>query len=71
MIYTKEKPAAAYLTENEKEPTDFQFSILTFLPGHSITIEQNGYYFEQNEVTTNEYWTWERIADQVPYDYVP
>lgn len=71
VIYTKEKPATAYLSENEKEPTDFQFSILTFLPGHSITIEQNGYYFEQNELTTSEYWTWERIADQVPYDYVP
>lgn len=71
VIYTKEKPAAAYLNENEKEPTDFQFSILTFLPGHSITIEQNGYYFEQNDLTTSEYWTWERIADQVPYDYVP
>ncbi|MEO6669183.1 MAG: carboxypeptidase-like regulatory domain-containing protein [Ferruginibacter sp.] len=71
VLYTKEKPAAAYLTENEKEPTDFQFSILSFLPGHSITIEQNGYYFEQNEITTNEYWTWERVADLVPYDYVP
>ena len=71
VIYTKEKPAAAYLTENEKEPTDFQFSILTFLPGHSITIEQNGYYFEQNEITTSEYWTWERVADLVPYDYMP
>lgn len=71
VIYTKEKPAAAYLVENEKEPVDFQFSVLTFLPGHSITIEQNGYFFEQNDLTTNEYWTWERIADQVPYDYVP
>jgi hypothetical protein len=71
VIYTKEKPPAAYLSENEKGPTDFQFSILTFLPGHSITIEQNGYYFEQNELTTSEYWTWERIADQVPYDYAP
>lgn len=71
VIYTKEKPSVAYLNENEKEPADFQFSILAFLPGHSITIEQNGYFFEQNEVTTNEYWTWERIADQVPYDYIP
>ncbi len=71
IIYTKEKPASGYLAENEKEPKDFQFSILTFLPQHSITIEQNGYYFEQNEITTSEYWTWERIADQVPYDYVP
>lgn len=71
VIYTKEKPAAAFLAENEKDATDFQFSILNFLPNHPITIEQNGYYYEQNEVTTDEYWTWERVADQVPYDYQP
>ncbi len=71
VIYTKEKPASGYLAENEKAPKDFQFSVLTFLPKHAIIIEQNGYYYEQNEITTNEYWTWERIADQVPYDYVP
>lgn len=71
VLYIKEKPATAYLQENEKEPSEFQFSILNFLPGHSITIEQNGYFYEQHEITTNEYWTWERIADQVPYDYVP
>ncbi len=71
VIYTKEKPAAAYLAENEKESTDFQFSVLSFLPKHTITIEQNGYYYEQNELTTNEYWTWERVADLVPYDYNP
>lgn len=71
VIYTNEKPATAYLNENEKESSAFQFSILSFLPGHSIIIEQNGYYFEQNELTTSEYWTWERVADLVPYDYVP
>lgn len=71
VLYMNEKPAPAYFTDNEKGPVDFQFSVLSFLPHHSITIEQNGYFFEQNEITTNEYWTWERIADQVPYDYVP
>lgn len=71
VLYTREKPATAFLTENEKEATDFQFSVLNFQPKNSITIEQNGYYYEQNELTTDEYWTWERVADQVPYDYQP
>ncbi|MBS1742628.1 MAG: carboxypeptidase-like regulatory domain-containing protein [Bacteroidetes bacterium] len=71
VIYSKEKPAAAYLAENELEPVDFEFSILGFLAGHSITIEQNGYFFEQNDLSISEYWTWERMADQVPYDYAP
>ena len=71
VIYSNEKPPAAFFTENEKQPADFQFSVLTFLPMHSITIEQNGYFYEQNEITTNEYWTWERVGDLVPYDYNP
>lgn len=72
VIFTKEKPADAYfVSTGDKENTDFQFSVLSFLPQHSITIEQNGYFFEQNEVTTNEYWTWERVGDALPYDYVP
>ena len=70
VIYTREKPAVAYLKDNEKEPVNFQFSVLTFLPQHSITIETNGYFYEQNEITTNEYWTWERVADLLPYDYI-
>lgn len=71
VIFTKEKPAAGFLADNENEPKDFQFSMLNFLPGESIVIEQNGYYFEQNDISISEYWTWEKVADQLPYDYVP
>ncbi len=70
IIYTKEKPAAGYLEDNKSEATDFQFSILNFAAGMSIVIEQNGYYFEQNDVSISEYWTWEKMADQLPYNYV-
>lgn len=70
VIYTKETPVAGYIYENPDEPSQFQFSILSFTPGESIIIEQNGYYFEQNDLTIHEYWTWERMADQLPYDYV-
>ncbi len=71
VIYTKEKPSTAFLNENELEQKDFQFSILNFLPGESIIIEQNGYYFEQNDISISEYWIWEKVADQLPYNYVP
>lgn len=71
IIFSKEKPAEGYLKENIPESADFQFSILNFVPGVSITIEQNGYYFEQNDIDISEYWTWDKVADQLPYNYVP
>ncbi len=71
VFYTKETPAQGYLNENKNESPDFQFSILNFAPGVSIVIEQNGYYFEQNDIAISEYWTWDKVADQLPYDYIP
>lgn len=69
VIYLKEKPAEVYRTLNPDEPTDFQFSVLGFLPNESIEIEQNGYYYDQNDITINAYWTWDKVADLLPYDY--
>jgi len=71
VIFTKEKPAAGFLQDNNPDSKEFQFSILNFVPGESISIEQNGYYFEQNDISISEYWTWDKVADQLPYDYVP
>jgi hypothetical protein len=69
VIYRREKPATAFIAENPDEPKNFQFSILAFAPGKSLTIERNGYYFNQNEITIRAYWTWDKIADLLPYDY--
>ena len=71
VIYIKEKPSSEYLKSRENEPSGFQYSMLNFLPGESIIIEKNGYYFEQNDITINAYWTWEKVADLLPYDYQP
>ncbi|MBS1733963.1 MAG: carboxypeptidase-like regulatory domain-containing protein [Bacteroidetes bacterium] len=71
VLYTKEKPAAGYLQDNKDESKEFQFSILNFLPGEYIHIEQNGYHYEQNDISISEYWTWDKVADQLPYDYIP
>jgi hypothetical protein len=69
VIYRNEKPSEAYLKENEFEPSKFQFSTLNFLPRKQISIEQNGYYFEQNDLTFTGYWSWMRMGDALPYDY--
>lgn len=69
VIYRNEKPSEEYVKENENEPTKFQFSTLNFQPKQEISIEQNGYYFEQNDLTFSGYWSWMRIGDALPYDY--
>lgn len=69
VIYTKEKPSTAFLETRDNEPKAFQFSILTFPQNQVITIEKNGYYFDQNDLVIQAYWTWEKVADLLPYDY--
>lgn len=69
VIYFKEKPAPKFTSLYPEEPSDFQFSIVSFLPNESIGIEQNGYFFEQNDIAISAYWTWDKMADQLPYDY--
>lgn len=71
VIYLNAKPTNAFLALHPDEPSGFRFSSLQFLPGESIGIEKNGYYFEQNDIAVSAYWTWNRVADQLPYNYAP
>jgi hypothetical protein len=69
VLFSGEKPSENYLTENPSEPKAFQFSLLNFKPGESIVIEQNGYFYDQNDIAVSGYWAWDKVADQLPYDY--
>jgi hypothetical protein len=69
LLYKNEEPGEDYLQANPEQPKKFQLTVLSFLPKHSIIIEQNGYYFEQTELTINQYLSWEKMADMLPYDY--
>jgi hypothetical protein len=70
VLYTKEKPDTAYLAQADADaPKNFQFSFLTFTPDNTLIIEQNGYYYDQNDIAINSYWTWEKVGDMLPYDY--
>ena len=70
ILFSGEKPSTAYLNDNPGEPTGFQFSMLGFRPAESIVIEQNGYFYDQNDITVSGYLTWDKVAQQLPYDYV-
>jgi hypothetical protein len=71
ILYLNEKPEAKYLTENPDAPADFQFSSIEFNKDIELHIEKNGFYYEQSDITINEYSSWERMSDMMPYDYIP
>ena len=71
ILYKDEVPAEKYLAENNDAPKTFQFSSITFQNKEKLFIENNGFYYDQNDITFNEYWAWTKMADALPYDYVP
>lgn len=71
VIYKNEQPDALYLELNAEASPKFELSVLSFLPKEVINIEQNGYYYDQEIITINSYWAWEKTGDMLPYDYMP
>ncbi len=69
VLYNTQKPEQNYLTANPDEPSKFQLSVLSFVPKESVIIEQNGYYFNQTDITVNQYLGWKKMADMLPYDF--
>jgi CarboxypepD_reg-like domain len=69
ILYVGAKPSALYLSENVNEPKDFIFSLLSFKVKESLLIEPNGFFYDQNDITISGYWAWEKVADQLPYDF--
>jgi hypothetical protein len=70
ILYLASKPAKKYLEEFKGEPSEFRFTNFSVKKDESLVIESNGFYYDQNDVTISGYWMWERLADQLPYDYV-
>ncbi len=71
VIYKNAKPEQAYLDSDASIKKDFQLSTLFFAPGESIIIEQNGYYYDQTDITANGYLGFKKTGDMLPYDYMP
>ena len=69
ILYMGEKPTVGYLSEHPTEPKDFKFSLLSFRPNESIIIEHNGYFYDQNDISISGYWGWDKVGEQLPYDY--
>lgn len=71
VLYNKEEPDQDYLAAHTDLSKKFQLSIITIAPQQSLVIEQNGYYYDQNDITITGYWDWEKVGNMLPYDFNP
>lgn len=70
VTYAHEKPEPRYLRHKKMpERTPVQISILQF--PEAVIIQRNGYYFDQKDILASGYWSWEKMALLLPYDYEP
>ncbi len=69
VIYKNEASAQLYIDANPEASPKFQLSVVSFLPNESLVIEQNGFYYEQNDITITGYWAWEKVGDMLPYNF--
>ncbi|MDE3247090.1 MAG: carboxypeptidase-like regulatory domain-containing protein [Bacteroidota bacterium] len=70
IVYTGALPDIQYLRENKMpEYLRAQISILDISDG--FVILQNGYFYDQNDVINIGYWSWLKLANELPYDYFP
>lgn len=68
--YTNQAPARKYLEEH-KFPSGTKVQISAIDISNGIVIEENGYFYDQSDVTNIGYWSWKKIAELLPYDYIP
>ena len=68
--YTGQVPDKKYLAERKFPPTTrAQISAIDIVSGFEI--EENGYFYDQADVTNIGYWSWKKLAELLPYDYLP
>lgn len=70
LIY-KQEPEKAYQDMDTTRQRTFQLSTLLFEKDRSIAIEENGFFYDQEDLITNGYLAFKKIGDMLPYDYLP
>jgi hypothetical protein len=71
LIYTNAKPEKIYLAMDSTVDKKFQLSTLIFPKDETFFIEQNGFFYDQEDLVINGYLGFKKIADMLPYDYEP
>lgn len=68
--YTNEPPDRKYL-QLYKFPLNTRVQISAIDIVNGFVIEENGYFYEQSDVTNMGYWAWKKVAELLPLDYLP
>ena len=70
VTYSGQVPDKKYLAQNHF-PLNAKVQVSALEMPTGFSIEENGYFYEQSEITNLGYWAWKKIAELVPYDYNP
>jgi len=70
VTYIGQVPDKKYLMLNHF-PLNARVQVSALEMPNGFSIEENGYFYEQSEITNLGYWAWKKIAELVPYDYNP
>lgn len=68
--YKNQIPDKKYLLER-KFPLTTSVEISAIDIQNGFVIEENGYFYDQADVTNIGYWSWKKLAELLPYDYLP
>jgi len=68
VIYMKESPELAYMMENDS-PSSYKQTSYLLLRADSVYYDRDGRYFEPYMIEQQGYSSWERIGDQLPFNY--
>ncbi|HEY5367402.1 MAG TPA: carboxypeptidase-like regulatory domain-containing protein [Hanamia sp.] len=71
VIYTDATPEKIYLDMDSTVNKNFQLSTLIFPKDETFYIEQNGFFYDQEDLITNGYLGFKKMGDMLPYDYEP
>jgi hypothetical protein len=70
VLYKNALPDKKFLTQY-KLPATLKSQITILDIADAFVIEQNGYFYEQTDLVNTGYWSWQKVADSLPYDYNP
>lgn len=70
IIYKNEMPDKKFLAQY-KLPASLTSQLTILDVADAFVIEQNGYFYEQADLINTGYWSWEKVAEALPYDYNP
>ena len=69
--YKNQVPDKNYLAQNKFPATAKKQISALDIASDGFVIEENGYFYEQSDVTNMGYWAWKKLAELLPYDYDP